>query len=399
MARATAALGSTRRAAVAGWVLYDLAHVVFTMNIISLYFPLWVVDDAGGSDGNYGLASAISMAFVFLAAPFLGALSDQARRRLSFLAVTTVGCCAFTLFLGEGGLVWSLAWFAVANAFFQWGLIFYDALLPPVSTEKYRGWVSGLGIGAGFAGAVLAVSLGLVVLSLDPDGKPLVFKLTAGLFLLAALPCFLWVREPVRANPHPTRRAVVRQTFTEVKGMMQLARSYPGLRRFLIGRVFYTDAGNTALAFMGIYAAEEIGFSDLQTQILLLAGIVAGPKRTLNRLLVLWAVALSLAAFIASANLPPATFWLIAPPVGVAVGGTATTDRPYLMRLAPPHAIGQCYGLNAMVGRFAAITGPLLWALTVDWLGWGRPVAVASLVAMNVVAGVILRPVDDMTTA
>lgn len=281
-------------------------------------------------------------------------------------------------------------------------MIFYDALLPAVSTEENRGWVSGLGIGAGFAGALLGVDLGLAVLSIEPDGKPLVFKLTAGLFLLGALPCFLWVREPRRANWHPSRRAVVRQALTEVRGTVRLARRYPGLPRFLVGRAFYTDAGNTALAFMGIYAAEEIGFSDLQTQLVLLAGIAAGPfgalgsgrlvdrigpKRTLNRLLILWAVALSLAALIPAADLPAIAFWLIASLVGVAVGGTATADRPYLMRLAMAHALGQCYGLYAMVGRFAAITGPLLWALIVDWLGWGRPVAVASLVGMIVVAG------------
>lgn len=109
MASTAAALETSRRAAVAGWVLYDFANVIFAMNIISLYFPLWVVDDAGGSDGNYGLASSASMAAVFLAAPFLGALSDQTSRRLPFLAVSIAACCGCTLLLGEGGPVWSLA--------------------------------------------------------------------------------------------------------------------------------------------------------------------------------------------------------------------------------------------------------------------------------------------------
>ena len=33
------------RKAVAGWVLYDLANTIFSLNIISLYLSLWVVDD------------------------------------------------------------------------------------------------------------------------------------------------------------------------------------------------------------------------------------------------------------------------------------------------------------------------------------------------------------------
>ena len=38
---------------------------------------------------------------------------------------------------------------------------------------------------------------------------------------------------------------------------------YPGLGRFLIGRVFYADAANTLIAFMGIYVSNEIGFASV----------------------------------------------------------------------------------------------------------------------------------------
>jgi UMF1 family MFS transporter len=411
MASATAiGTAPAPRRAVAAWVLYDLANVAFSINIISLYFPLWVVDDAGGRDSDYGLASAASMALVLLAAPFLGALSDQSARRLPFLAVATAVCCGATLFLGSGGLLWSLVWFAVANAFFQSGLVFYDALLPTVSTPETVGRVSGWGIGAGFAGALLGIGLGLTVLRFNSDAKPLVFKLTAVLFALGALPCFLWVRErPGLARPASAGRAV-RQTMAELRATPALLRSAPGLGRYLVGRIFYTDAGNTAVAFMGVYAAKELGFSDLQTQLVLLAGIVAGPvgaltggrwvdrlgpRRTLHRMLALWAAVLLLAAIVPAAGLPTGLFWLVAPLVGVALGGTSATDRTYLLRLAPPGALGQCYGLYATVGRFAAITGPLLWAAVVDWVGWGRPAAVASLAGMVIIGAAILRPVTD----
>jgi MFS-type transporter involved in bile tolerance (Atg22 family) len=46
-----------------------------------------------------------------------------------------------------------------------------------------------------------------------------------------------------------------------------------------------------------------------------------------------------------------------------------------------------------MVGRFASITGPLLWSLVVDWLGLGRPVAVLSLALWIVVSLIVLRGV------
>ena len=38
--------------AVAAWALYDLGNTLFSINVISLYFPLWVVNDMGGRDGD-----------------------------------------------------------------------------------------------------------------------------------------------------------------------------------------------------------------------------------------------------------------------------------------------------------------------------------------------------------
>jgi len=79
----------------------------------------------------------------------------------------------------------------------------------------------------------------------------------------------------------------------------------------------------------------------------------------------------------------------------MALGATPTVDRAYLMRLAPPRHLGHYLGLYAMVGRFAVVVGPLLCALTVDGLGFGRPVAVATLLILVGVAAVVLAPIDD----
>lgn len=396
--------------AVAAWVLYDLANTLFSINVVSLYFPLWVVLDAGGRDGDYGLANSLSMALVFVSAPFLGALSDQVPRRMPFLIVSTLACCAFTALLGTGGLALGLVYFVAANVFYQVGLIFYDALLPSVSTAANRGTIGGLGVGVGYVGSFIGVGMGWMLLRADPAAKPLVFQLTAALFLLFAIPCFLWVRERPRPASAPFGAAALRRAAGELRETLVRARRYPALTRFLLGRVFYADAANTLIAFMGIYATRETGFSEEQTQVLLLVGIAAavvgglawgpvvdrgGPKRTLNAVLALWGVLLALAAAIGYGLLPAGFFWLVAALSGMALAGTWTADRPFMLRLTPPERLGQFYGLYAMVGRFAAILGPLLWTAIVDWLGWGRPAAVLSLLVMVAIAAVILRPVSD----
>src|SRR5512142_2389719 len=88
-------------ASVASWVLYDLANTIYSMNIASLYFSLWVVNVMGGLDRDFAWATSISQALIFVLAPFIGALTDQAPRRVPFLVVTTLVCFVFTGLLGH----------------------------------------------------------------------------------------------------------------------------------------------------------------------------------------------------------------------------------------------------------------------------------------------------------
>jgi MFS transporter, UMF1 family len=319
--------------AVLSWALYDLANTIFSMNIVSLYFSLWVVNEMGGIDANYGNANSISMALLFFTAAILGALSDQAGRRKPFLIVTTLICVSFTALLGTGGLAVSLIFFVVANYMFQGGLIFYDSLLPIVSTEENRGKVGGFGIGLGYMGSFIGVGSGLLLLS--HIGYTGIFRLSALLFLLFALPCFFFVKEPVRAGAKSLSqivRGAINQTYGRgirsihswpsyfaiwtalglAQGVLAMllvglagnpvrwwflpagvavglvesillmpvvapllhATKYRGMVRFLGGRVLYTDPINTLIVFMGIYATNEVGFTPTETQLLLLVSIL-----------------------------------------------------------------------------------------------------------------------------
>ena len=60
------------RLSILSWALYDLANTTFSINIVSLYFSLWVVNQMGGADADYGYANSFSMALLFFTAPILG---------------------------------------------------------------------------------------------------------------------------------------------------------------------------------------------------------------------------------------------------------------------------------------------------------------------------------------
>lgn len=102
-------------------------------------------------------------------------------------------------------------------------------------------------------------------------------------------------------------------------------------------------------------------------------------------------------------GLPLWVMYVVACLAGFALGGIWAADRPYMLRLTPPHRIGEFYGLYGMVGRFSAITGPLLWAgitsVAVHVFHarplMGQGIAVFTLLILMVTSYIILQPISD----
>jgi UMF1 family MFS transporter len=128
-----------------------------------------------------------------------------------------------------------------------------------------------------------------------------------------------------------------------------------------------------------------------------------GPKRTLTVVLLLWVATFSLAAAVGLFRMPVVFLYLVAAMAGVALGGIWSADRPYMLRLAPPDRIGEFYGLYGMVGRFSAVSGPILWGVvlyvSLEWLGLpvltGQSLAILTLLLMILASMFILRKVTD----
>lgn len=417
--------------AVTSWVVYDLANTIFSMGVVSLFFPHFVEKMVGPTqvDRTFGAIQSVSYAIIFVLSPLLGAMTDRARRRMPFLVWSTILCVGATAMLGRGSLLASATLFVIANATYQAGLQFYDSLLVEVTTEDNRGRIGGIGVGIGYLGSYVAVALGFLLgeaeFTSPAEFWPL-FVWVAVSFMALALPCFFWVKE--RGNPHPRpvfNLDVIRTSASETIATFRSGHRYPGLVRFLVGRVFYTDAINTVIGFMSLYtihvaAATGLSAAAAATQKNLVmavaitfavpAGLVwgrvtdrLGPKRTLTGVLYLWMFTFALAAAIGAVKLPVVWLYVVASLAGIAMAGTWSADRPYMLRLTPPDRIGEFYGLYGMVGRFSAITGPALWAVTtyiaVERSGLevvrGESIAILLLLVMIVVAYTILRPVTD----
>ena len=233
------------------------------------------------------------------------------------------------------------------------------------------------------------------------------------------MPIFLVVREPT--PPPGTERvtwADVRGSLRQVVVTIGHAREVPGLLRFLVGRLFYSDAVNTLIVVMSVVAVRGMGLTQGQflyiSLILVVVAILAsfgwgrlvdrfGPKRTLIAVLASWVVGLALGvvALALPSTTPGIAIFVVAGAiVGSGLGGVQVADRVFMIRLSPPARLGEFFGLYGLVGKGSQVIGQLLYGVIVfalvDTLGNGAyQIAILSLLVTMGIGMWLIWPVSD----
>jgi UMF1 family MFS transporter len=427
------------------WALYDFSNTIFSMNIATLYFAVWLVDDLGVSNTLDAAASAVASVMVVLAIPFLGALSDVRRRRkpwvVSFTVLSCIACALMGIFgqtmlplRGEAvdtpaavpagwhasgaPLFWVLGAFVIANFAYQAAQPFYNAMLPELAPPEELGRLSGFGTAIGYVGSIVGVMLvkpffngelpGLGKLSdgtmsflhsvmpyTSHGGRVSAFLPTGVLFLLFSLPLFIFCRDH---NPAPKGTPVDwRRAVREVIHTLRDAKQHPGTLRFIIASFVYQDAIGTIVGFMTLYAVKAVGFQKgAEITLFLVLTIPSifgsyiyghlvdrfGAKRSLMTTLILWIVLLTVMIAVPGKQ----AFWLVGLAIGLNFGGVPTAERPVLLGLVPDVEAGRYFSLMLLSSRAAAIAGPLIWGITVDSLESRLGTAIAYRAAVVTVA-------------
>jgi len=94
-------------------------------------------------------------------------------------------------------------------------------------------------------------------------------------------------------------------------------------------------------------------------------------------------------------NLPIAVFWVTMNLGGIALGGTWSSDRPFLLILSPDQYVGGFFGLYSMVGRFSSVGGPFIWGFVSHTLNLGRPASVLVLLVFVIISFALLSRIKD----
>ena len=91
-------------------------------------------------------------------------------------------------------------------------------------------------------------------------------------------------------------------------------------------------------------------------------------------------------------------FYILAVCIGLFQGGIQALSRSFYSRLIPEAQSSQFYGFFNMLGKFAAIIGPLLIGVVTLITGQQR-YGILSLIILFVAGGILLSKVDEKNVA
>jgi len=344
------------------WVLFDFAETVFSASIISVFFPLWVVNQLKGASYHYSFVYSLSVISSIALGIFLGRLADRygLKDRLFKFFVLGVAVLLYSLYFVEG-LYTALTVFFFMNLFYQQSLIFYNSLLTDISNREGLGVVSGFGIGLGYIGGIVS----LLIANYLSSSPSQVFLITALLFTVFAVPSLLFVN---------SGKTDVRQDFS-FKELVKDRRFF----LFLLSVFLLTDGAHGVIVFMSLYLNRVFGFD--QTGVVntvAVAGVFAvlsapvsgyfisriGGRVFLKYLFPLWTVAFWL-LFLSDGR----TVYGVAVLFGILLASLWTAVRVALIEFSPQNQITTRFAFMSVSERMASVLSPVVWSFAVMFIG------------------------------
>ncbi|NPA16220.1 MAG: MFS transporter [Aquificae bacterium] len=346
----------------AAWVLFDFAETVFSANIISVFFPLWIINTLGGNSYHYSFVYSTSIIVSILTGIIVGKLADELnlKDRLFKLCVGILTALLFSLYFIDN-LFLALSVFFVMNIFYQQSLILYNSLLTEVSSPERQGIVSGAGVGIGYVGGIASMLLANY-LSENPSE---VFLITALIFTVFALPSLFFIKPEINRE---SEKISLRKVLSDRKFTL-----------FIISVLLLTDAAHGLIIFMSVYLNKVFGFDQNQiVNTIAFAGIfavisapVAGyiisrvdSKIFLKYIFLGWAAGFGL-LFVSTED----SIYFVAVLFGILLASLWTTIRVVLIGFSPEGQITTRFAFMALSERMASVISPLTWGVVVLLIG------------------------------
>jgi len=361
------------------WAFYDLANTIYSAAVVTVFLPLYVTS-LTRFNVILGITATLSMILAGLFSPTLGAVTDRTGKTKRYLIMSTMICClSVFLIVLPMPLAWVLACFIAAHFFYHLSLVYYNSLLPVVAPPEKQGWISGLGVGLGYAGVLAALPIGYWVEK--EFGTRFVFPAVAVAFLAGTIPLILFVPERTVEHPQKFCWALVWEELKEVANTLLLLPHYPKIFLFLLGNFFIQEAVNASILWLSVFIKTAFNMNRGELILVLLAanlsasifGFMIGYLTDrIGALKATWASGLSLflaLLFLAVAHNSYLALGALLTLGSLGLAGTWVAGRKLLIQLSPPKKIGEFFGLYGMTSKLACFS-MALFALLADHFGF-----------------------------
>ena len=363
------------------WVLYDVGNSAFTLLVATL-LPIYfnALATSAGIDENmylsyWGYAGSIATILVAFIGPVCGTLSDRKgyKKPIFLLCVLlgVLGCGA--LGLAKGWLAF-LGIFIIGKVGFHSSLVFYDSMLPEITTGERMDNVSTQGYAWGYIGSVIPFVICLVlVLAGESIGLSqtsamvLSFIITALWWAVFTLPLARRYKQTayVERGEHPFADA-----FRQIGNTFRKAKEQRHVFVYLIAFFFFINGVYTIIDMATAYGT-DLGLDTTGLLLaLLLTQIVAFPcaivfgrlsaKHDSAKLIKICIVCYTCITLFAVFLVAQWQFWLLATLVGMFQGAIQALSRPYLGKIVAVEQSGEFYGLMDICGKGASFFGMAL---------------------------------------
>ena len=362
------------------WILYDVGNSAFILLVTTLV-PIFfnaLAKSAGLNEDLYlsywGYAGSIATILVAILGPICGTLADRKMKKQFFLVTMLVGalCCA-VLGFAPGWLAF-LCLFILARVGYSSSLIFYDSMLPEVTSDQRMDKVSSMGFAFGYIGSVIPF-IACLVLVLMPgtfgltQGSAMViaFLITAVWWIACTAPLLRRYRQTAFVT---AEKSPLLDSFRQLGRTIREAKKEKHIFVYLLAFFFFIDGVYTIIDMATAYGT-ALGLDTTGLLLaLLVTQIVAFPcsiifgrlsaKYDTGLLIKVCIIAYTCVVMFAVFMVSQWQFWLLAVMVGMFQGGVQALSRSYLGKIIPPERSGEFFGLMDIFGKGASFMGMTL---------------------------------------
>jgi len=399
-------------------VYYDWANSAFATTVIAGFFPLFFKqywsDGVESTTSTFwlGLGNSAASFLILLLAPILGAVADTTgahKRLLALFAGLGILATAAFFLVSKGQWSFAISIYVIAIIGFSGANVFYDALLPKLTTQDDLHRLSALGYSMGYLGGGLLFLVN-VAMTLKPHWFGLadaamavrVSFLTVALWwFVFSIPLMLGVKSQ---KPTSSGAFHLGGEFKKLWNTLSAIRQHNNLWLFLLAYWFYIDGVATIIRMavdygiaiglpsnsliVALLLVQFIGFP--ATLLFGMIGHKHGAKRGLW--IGLWAYVLATAAAGFMTNV--VHFYVLAAVLGLVQGGVQSLSRSLFSQLIPAEKSGEYFGFLNMLGKAAAVLGPLLVGVVAATTNNNR-IGLLSILLLFVAGMWFLRKVEE----